>query len=302
MSAKNWCFTYNGSTNESVLERGTSLETALSGPHLIHEILYTVFQLERGSTGTSHLQGYSQFSSRRTLASIKRIMDPYLPNAHWEKAKGTAKQNHTYCTKSDTRLSGPWEIGTMKSAGKRTDLEDFVAAMKQKTLTTDEIFDQFPSIQARYPRFTRDYQRRCKRIQPGPFEPHPGWQTDLVSYLHSPSDPRGVRWYYDSLGNTGKSYFGSNYAFGLGYVITGGRHADIFYAYDFQPVVFFDWARAAEETFPYGVVESFKNGYFLSTKYESAPVKFQPPHVIIFANFAPDKTKLSHDRWTVIDL
>lgn len=52
---------------------------------------------------------------------------------------------------------------------------------------------------------------------------------------------------------------------GLPFVVTGGKYNDIYHAYDQQSVVFFDWPRSQEEAFPYSVVETFKNGYFLST-------------------------------------
>lgn len=85
-------------------------------------------------------------------------------------------------------------------------------------------------------------------------------------------------------------------------MVTGGKNQDIYYAYNYEQVVIFDLPRAKEEYVPYDVMESFKNGYFLSTKYECKPVRFNPPHVIIFANFHPDMTKLSYDRWEIKEI
>lgn len=305
MSAKNWCFTFNNPPADHETEDlydNHNAQVRVHVEHLIaeHKITYCVWQYEQGAAGTNHVQGYCQFGTRTRLNQAQEMFGVTLRNAHWEKAKGTAKQASDYCKKLDTRVQGPYELGILKSAGKRTDLDLFVQAMKEKVLTTDEIFDQFPSIQAKYPRFTKDLQRRARRIEPPIFTPRVGWQTDLVSYLHSPTNNRQVRWYFDETGNSGKSYTAMSYGHGLGYVVTGGKHADIFYAYDHQPVVFFDWPRSAQETFPYGVTEAFKNGYFLSTKYESAPIRFPVPHVIVFANFRPDQIQLSADRWDII--
>jgi len=42
-----------------------------------------------------------------------------------------------------------------------------------------------------------------------------------------------------------------------------------------------------------------KDGVVFSGKYEGGARLFPPPHVIIFANFLPDFTKLSADRWVI---
>lgn len=296
MSAKNWIFTHNGSSRESYNSVTTRLR---DGGLNVLALRYICFQLECGEAGNIHEQGYCQFSTRKSFKQAKDLIQDLFPDAHIEKAKGSAQQCKEYCTKEDTRIEGPYEQGLMMSAGKRSDIKEFYEALP---LTEDEMYDRFPEIVAKYPRFIRQCTRRFHRPQPIPFYPTSGWQLDLVSYLGSPTHPRKVRWYIDLTGNNGKSFFASNYGGGLGYVVTGGKHADIFYAYAYQPVVFFDWPRSHQEAFPYGVVESFKNGYFLSTKYESVCVKFHVPHVIIFANFAPDMTQLSQDRWDIINI
>ena len=66
--------------------------------------------------------------------------------------------------------------------------------------------------------------------------------------------------------------------------------------------MFFDLARSVQERVPYEVMENFKNGGFLNTKYESKWVKFKIPHVVVFANFLPDRLKLSEDRWNIIEI
>jgi len=37
----------------------------------------------------------------------------------------------------------------------------------------------------------------------------------------------------------------------------------------------------------------------MSGKYEGSIVDRNPPHLVIFANFPPDQSKLSRDRWFV---
>ncbi len=52
----------------------------------------------------------------------------------------------------------------------------------------------------------------------------------------------------------------------------------------------------------YEVIESVKNGIVYNTKYESEMRVYKIPHVIVFSNERPDETKLSHDRWDIIEL
>jgi hypothetical protein len=52
----------------------------------------------------------------------------------------------------------------------------------------------------------------------------------------------------------------------------------------------------------YSLCEHLKNGVLMSTKYESMSVQFAVPHVIIFANWEPDYTKWSPDRYDVTNL
>ena len=49
-------------------------------------------------------------------------------------------------------------------------------------------------------------------------------------------------------------------------------------------------------------MEAIKNGCFFSGKYESGMVRFNSPHILVFANEPPERTKLSQDRWCVFAL
>jgi len=291
--SKNWVYTLN---NPTLLEK-----ESIKGIHALNEecIAYHVLQLEEGAEGTPHLQGYLQFSKRMRMNQVKELLSPRV---HIERAKGNAEQNHKYCTK-EPRLEGPWEYGILTTQGKRNDILRFKEAMKETMMNESDILENFPEILAKYPRFVNTTRRILTEatITDLTLVPKPGWQSLLVERLDAGPDQRKVHWYFDAVGGTGKSYFSRHFRFGgrRPFVITGGKYADIYHAYDRQAVVIFDWPRSQEDTFPYAVVETFKNGYFLSTKYESTPIYFNTPHVIVFANFYPDKSKLSLDRWDI---
>lgn len=293
--SKNWLFTLNNPReHETIL-----LQSLVADDQ---SVSYLVYQLEEGEdTGTPHYQGYLQLTARKRLTQVKLLLGP---RANIRRADGTAEQNKKYCTKLATRKEGPWEFGEMTTKGKRNDISAFVEAMREMPLTDAEILEHHPQILAKYPRFVATARRLTaeSRLTDPPFAARPGWQESLLGQLIVEPHPRKVMWYYDEVGGVGKSLFSRRFRDehgGRPYVVTGGKHADIQYGYARQPVVFFDWPRSGEEAFPYGVVEAFKNGYFLNTKYESTPVYFNSPHVVVFANFSPDRSKLSADRWDI---
>jgi len=262
------------------------------------DVVYIVFQEEEGEEGTPHIQGYIQLASRKRISGVKAIVGD---RAHLERARGSPTQNRTYCTKEDTRLGGPFEFGAMRGQGKRNDLHAIVATSMEEELTDKLMFAEYPDIYAKYPRFVTRLRSAAheRNVIATPLIARDGWQTELVRFLTTPPDSRKVRWYVDTHGNTGKSYFATHYQDKRTYIITGGRYADIFMGFNYEPIVFFDLARCRQESCPYEVMETFKNGYFLSTKYEVRRVNFNVPHVVVFANFEPDRTQLSADRWDI---
>lgn len=284
---RNWCFTINNPEGLLVFD-----------PEYVKACWY---QEEVGESGTHHFQGYIEMLAPASLTFMK-TMDGF-ETAHLERRRGTRQQAIQYCSK-EPRLGGPYLYGStddLAGTGTRTDLEQFVQAAKDG-LSFDQSFDDFPSIHAKYPRFVSSVYERLRNSQLPPiptFVPTKPWQSELIATLGEQPDSRKIYWYYDQLGNAGKSYFANNFSCDRSYVVTPGKHADIVYAYRFEPFVFFDWPRDAQERFPYSVAESFKNGYFLSTKYEVRRVRFAVPHVIVFSNFEPDLTKLSIDRFEI---
>lgn len=293
--SKNWCFTLNNPTEDETARLQLLQETQ-------PDVCYVVFQQERGgATATLHVQGYIQFSKRIRASQVKATISA---RAHIERANGTPEQNRLYCTK-EPREAGPWEFGEITVQGKRTDLHEFVSAMREKPMEDLEILEKYPTILAKYPRFVSTSRRIIREagLSSTPLIPRQGWQQSLHDNLQHVPDPRQISWYFDELGNSGKSYFCRNFRLRDGrspFVVTAGKHADIYYAYSREEVVFFDIPRCTDpESFPYAVAESFKNGYFLSTKYESTPIRFDSPHVVVFSNFYPNKTKLSLDRWDI---
>jgi len=294
MANKNWCFTINNYTqlNKDFL---ISLEQDA-------DIQYLGFQAEQGESGTPHLQGFIQLKARRSLRMVQRLLG--CPTAHMEAMRGTAQQAAEYCLKSDGFLEGPWVFGQLVGKGKRNDIDSFVTAAAEEIVTEGKLISDFPHVLARYPEFCRrilDYYAEQRVVLPD-FVPRPGWQLQLWNNLRGPVPPRKISWFTDEVGGSGKSLFANGYRNldgSRGFVFDGGRYADVAYAYDRQRVVFIDLTREYEEKVPYKLMESLKNGRIFSPKYASRSKVFLAPHVIVFANFYPDKEKLSADRWDI---
>lgn len=91
------------------------------------------FQLEQGSkTGHVHIQGFIVFKNRLRLKSVKKIVGD---RAHLEAARGTWKENLTYCSKSETRIAGPWSFGDVELPQRSSDYHTCIdSILKGKTL------------------------------------------------------------------------------------------------------------------------------------------------------------------------
>ncbi len=65
-------------------------------------------------------------------------------------------------------------------------------------------------------------------------------------------------------------------------------------------IVLINVPRSSQEYVSYEGIESIKDMFFFSGKYEGGMVCGANPHVYIFANEPPPTEKLSADRWKII--
>lgn len=285
MTSRAWCWTWNNPPSDL--------------PPIPNE-RYTSWQLESGTT--LHWQGYTEFTKPTRLAAIKAVW----PAVHAEFRKGTSDQARDYTRKDDTRQDGPWERGTyVTTAGKRNDLEDFKQSVRAGS-SKRELFEAHSDVCAKYPRFAAEYARLVREESVAKiteYTPRLPWQATILSAVQGPVDERKIYWVFDSCGNHGKTYLATHLVDTMGaFYSNGGKAVDLTYAYDGQPVVIFDYVRDSKDYVNYGVIEQLKNGILMSTKYESGMKRFSKPHVVVFANFRPELSKMSADRWEIIEL
>ena len=131
------------------------------------------------------------------------------------------------------------------------------------------------------------------------------WQQELLSELETCPNPRKIIWYYDPVGNTGKTFFAKwRYQMDIcTAVVQGGQAKDICHIIskrtDDTNTIIMDMSRSSQHMVDYNLIENVKNGYFQSGKYDSAMVIMPIPHMVIFSNFKPNTAKLSADRWDI---
>lgn len=293
MGSKNWCFTLNNYTDDDI-ERIDGLVNTEA------RVSYLVYGREVGESGTPHLQGFVSLTQRTRLVQVKNIIGS---NPHLESARNVIASIQ-YCKKE-----GQWvEFGARISGrGFRSDIEDFKQAVKSGMLNLKDIRESHGEVYAKYPRYCMEYVRDNYPKVVIPDHPLRPWQQRLHDMLEDTPDRRTIIFVVDLTGNSGKSWFADWYQQKTGdtcQVITPGKRGDM--AYMLHPslrVLFLDAPRAKQADFiQYDFLEDLKNGRVFSPKYESTMKTYEPMHIVVCMNEEPDRTKLSADRYKVINI
>ncbi len=132
------------------------------------------------------------------------------------------------------------------------------------------------------------------------------WQNAVRNIIQQEPHPRKVYWLWDRTGGIGKTTLAKHLCLLHGAIYVNGAASHVKYAIAemaIKPrIVIFDYPRVSEQYVSYSSIEEAKNGIFFSGKYKSGMVLFNTPHVIIFANFEPNRNMLSADRWVVVEI
>lgn len=290
---KNWCFTLNNYTPDD--------ERRLSALNGTNDVSYLIYGRETGDTGTPHLQGFVSFGERKRMNQVVAV----LGQCHVSLARHVPRSIE-YCRKENDVVEFGVSPITNSTQGKRTDMEAFKDAVKGGMYTIDEIREHHSEIYARCPRFVYEYISQHKPPQEYPVHPLREWQQELNQTLNREADDRTITFVVDLTGNTGKSWFSHYYA-SLHQdvqVMLPSKKADMCYALDSTiRVLFVDAPRSKQgEYLQYDFLEDVKNGYVFSPKYESRHKRLAKCHVVVMMNEMPDMSKLSQDRYNIINI
>lgn len=259
--------------------------------HLEHK--YIVIGEHTGEKSKiKHIHALIEFKDRLYFTQIKAA----LPRARIETRKGTPKQARIYVNKEKKIL---FEEGTMSTQGKG--FHEIIEMIEQKE-PTSEIIRSYPEEYIRYHAGIKSAIEELKE-KVCSVVPHDlrQWQKDIITIITSPTDERKINWVVDVVGGKGKTWLAK-------YIIneykaayfTNAKTADVAYAYNGENICIFDLCRSSEDLINYQIIEMIKNGLVFSSKYASSLKVYQNPHVVVFSNFAPNRSKLSDDRWNII--
>lgn len=148
-SFNNWMFTINNPIVNDLPDRFTN------------NCDFVTWQLEKGEKGTPHLQGYLVLKTNpknKNGRTKKWLLENIAPmGVYFEpRMAPTHKQAIDYCNKVETRVAGPWTIGTKPDEGvvkggraagavhKRT-VEDLLGDIKDGA-TDRQVLDKYPRL------------------------------------------------------------------------------------------------------------------------------------------------------------
>ena len=284
-------------------------------------VTYIVYGREVGEQGTPHLQGYLQSNQKNKERFHSKLGVFVTPQQR------TATNAMEYCKKDGNFFeAGEFNAsikGTMeKSQGKRSDLEAVKARIANGE-SYEEIAEAEFDTAARFHQFikervqARDSMKQLStlRLQYESSVLRP-WQQALLDVCEETACPRKIHWIWEDVGNMGKSWM-AKYLLAMkdACYLTYGKKADLAYIFAQKPtkIVVINLSRTSASDDEeknrkhhldglYGLAEDLKDGVLLSGKYQSVTKIFQVPHVIFFANFEPDYSKWSGDRYNVMKL
>lgn len=130
------------------------------------------------------------------------------------------------------------------------------------------------------------------------------WQKQVLDICKTDPNGRTINWYWDGLGNKGKTWLAKHLALQQQACVLGnGKKNDIAHAVNSKArIVVFILPRDVEGRIAYGAIEQICDGMIFSGKYQSTCKIFDPPHVFVFANFMPERHQMSLDRWNIVEI
>lgn len=199
MKFRNVILTYHLSESEEKVSE-TFAEALFKSP----EIKCAVWQLERGdAAGKIHIQGYVEFKNQCRQSRAKEILG-LGASVHIEARRGSRDSAVSYCTKDETRVSGPWRINGDKflpgrGQGQRTDL-DGISELVESGGGICDIAAEYPSGYIKYHRGIRDLLFVRRKNQ--------AWYRPVRVLVHYGAPGRGkTRGVYEFADRLGESVF-----------------------------------------------------------------------------------------------
>lgn len=202
--SRNWCFTLNNPQNNCEgLDSMQKEPPFLDASKFQFPVKFMIYQLEKGESGTPHLQGYIQMNNPQSFNTMRRLFNS---KASIKKAKGNKNQNIVYCTKCPERVNGPW-VHTLVEAEKNVnDLRSIALNASRskadrklmnmmedvkKGIEEDELLDRYGQTYVRNYKFVENYIRKIT--------PKRNWEM-FVCVIQGPTGCGKSRYVWDKHG------------------------------------------------------------------------------------------------------
>ncbi len=119
------------------------------------KVRYIIWQQERcPDTQKEHYQGYVELTTPMRLKAVKDLLG--YSTVHLEARHGTRDEARAYCVKADTKMAGPWELGSWDTAaGKRNDLDEAAKMIREEGIHA--VADASPGQFIRLGKHFREY-------------------------------------------------------------------------------------------------------------------------------------------------
>lgn len=258
LRARRWSMTLNNYTEEEY--------NTLTQYFKKKEWLYIIGKEVGEEKKTPHLQIYIEAKNAVSNIQLDKIIerkagsDVSQPLIHF-KSKGTREQNVKYCSKENNFITNI-EI--------EIDIKKELINIEYNNITWKD------------------------------------WQQNVLNIINQEIDKRKIYWYWEQTGNVGKSFLAKYICLTNECIIATGKSTDIFNQLlnwrnkntkTLQlPIIIIDNPRSEFGHINYSAIESLKNGFIYSGKYEGGQIFGLTPHVIVFANNEPNYNELSEDR------
>lgn len=310
MESKYWLFTINKRDDD---EYGIAFSTIYVPDMVPDEYDYLVYQLEH--KGNLHYQGYICLKKKKKLSALRN----QHPGVHWgdqngKPRMGTHSEAKKYVTKTDeTYVWGPWEHGCdddiPEGKGERRDMLEVRKMILEGKSEEDIKAEHYGTWVRYYKAFQLDMRHQKEKSVKSRLDDEnksvtlSGWQIPLLAKLEQ-QDSRTVTWVWSKNGKMGKTAMAKWLEFNKkAFIVKGGKHQDIAHTYNYQDWVVFDYPKLIDATkIPYAFIETFKDGYVFSGKFDSVMKRIPVPKILVLSNHPPQLESLSRDRWQIYNI
>lgn len=182
-----WCFTKFSDVSTSTLWCLASDDNLpLDNPDS-EKVQCLYYQVEEcPTTHRIHLQGFIIMKKRTRFSTVSKLFE----GCHITKARGTQDQNIAYCSKSESKIVGPFKIGELLKPGEDNAFKAVCEYVKQGKPISELALD-YPDVIVRH---SRGLEQLIRYIQPRVET----FRHVEVIYIYGPTGTGKTRMCYES--------------------------------------------------------------------------------------------------------